>query len=209
MKRNRSSQNSKPKKIFIVLCEGEKTEPKYFSGIFRSKLSNRESYTFKIYKPTDHSPLGLVHAAKKEKTDALRSGISAKDIITWAVFDRDQHAKIPEAHNMARDNNIFIAFSSICFEFWILLHYSSTTRPFSSCVEVEEFIRQNHDANYNSIDNLYEHLKDRIGSAITNAKAVRDSHSRDLENGKKTYELNPYTDVDYLVTVLLNLPIAT
>lgn len=41
----------------------------------------------------------------------------------WCVFDIDEHLKIPDARQQARDNGISLVVSNPCFDLWILLHY--------------------------------------------------------------------------------------
>jgi len=55
--------------------------------------------------------------AKRERDDNL-----AYDSV-WCVFDRDDHPHIPDAQQMARDNDIQLSISNPCFELWLLLHF--------------------------------------------------------------------------------------
>lgn len=41
----------------------------------------------------------------------------------WCVFDIDEHPRVGEAMEMARDNDICLAISNPCFELWLLLHF--------------------------------------------------------------------------------------
>jgi hypothetical protein len=62
------------------------------------------------------------------KTEATDEARAAKDENllydeVWCVFDCDEHPRIPEAMQHARDNGIHVAFSNPCFELWLLLHF--------------------------------------------------------------------------------------
>src|SRR5690606_41139889 len=41
----------------------------------------------------------------------------------WCVFDVDEHPRVNDACQMARDNNIQVAVSNPCFELWLLFHF--------------------------------------------------------------------------------------
>lgn len=205
MRKNRKSIRRRPKKIIMILCEGDKTEPFYFNGIFNSNPSNKNNYTLWAYKPKDNSPKGIVRAAKDDKTKAIRDKISEKDFVIWAVFDRNGHEGIPEAFDMAEANEIRIVFSNICFEFWILLHYTRTRRPFSNCNELITYIKRHYDSEFEKRNDHYEHLKQRIHDAICNGEWLNQQVQNDMNTGSKVYELNPYTNAHNLVNFLYNL----
>jgi len=104
------------------------------------------------------------------------------------------------------DNNIKVAFSNICFEFWILLHYERSTKPFQNCNEVIQYIRQNYNEDYLKKNDHHEKLRDKIESAITHNKWLINTHWQfELQNGVPIYNINPYIDVYKLVNLLLNL----
>jgi hypothetical protein len=173
-----------------IVCEGGKTEPNYFNGLLRYsglKLANP------AYKPRDHSPLGIVREAIMQYKNARKLKIPANQIHIWAVFDRDGHAGIPEAFDQLSHFPIGIAFSNICFEFWILLHYQRTSRQFQNCDEVIKFIRDNHDEDYGKANDHFNRLKDRIPAAIESAKWLTDTHW--AFDDRQIWERNPYTDV--------------
>ncbi len=192
----------KARKFIRILCEGAKTEPNYFRGIIKVN----QIQGARIVKPKDNSPIGVVKAAKKEMEIAKKARIPKKDVEVWAVFDKDQHANLANAIKMAKDNDIKVAFSNICFEFWILLHFEKSTKPFRTCDEVIKYIRQNYDQEYSKKNDHFERLKDKIEFAIHNNHWLIEKHWKfELQNGKPFYEINPYTNVYSLVEFLLEL----
>lgn len=205
MRKTRNTKIRKPKKIIRILCEGDKSETNYFVGLFSSNPQNRQQYIFRAYKPKDNSPKGIVNAAKEEKRRAIEDKISPKDLFIWAVFDKDKHENIPEAYDIARANGINIAFSSICFEFWILLHYTKTMRAFRNCEELIRYIKNSHHPGYEKCSDHFQQLKTRIKNAVKNGEWIQKQVRVDLERGKRIYDLNPYTNVHELVSFLLNL----
>lgn len=148
----------------LIICEGEKTEPHYFNGFL-------DEYDF----PGNLAEVRVVHTRKNTLrelvTCAKRLRESERDQM-WVVADRDGYTKHAEAFNKARDNNINIAFSSISFEFWILLHYEYTTRPFAKADDIISHLRRRH-LEYEKRDRrLYSRIKDKTADAIRRAERV-------------------------------------
>jgi len=146
-----------------LVCEGDKTESNYFIGYLR-ELGLRQPGI--AYKPKDNSPCGIAREAKLKYQEALRLKIPRDKIFVAAVFDHDDHAGVSDAFEMLRESPIMVAFSNICFEFWILLHFERATRPFSNCEEVIGFIHKSHDPNYGKSNDHYTRLREKIPTAI-------------------------------------------
>jgi len=92
------------RETFLIICEGEKTEPNYFRS-FRLTSSQVEDEIFGIGDNT----VSLVEKTIKYKEEAARYGIKFDQI--WCVFDK---------------HKIKIAYSNECFELWYLLHFHYT-----------------------------------------------------------------------------------
>jgi hypothetical protein len=193
------------KKRILILCEGEKTEIFYFKGFKRDEHFRRKfsAVSIEVYHPTDHSPLGLVKEAIQQKNAAIRERNPFDHI--WVVFDKDGHSNIPDTFSLARSKKINIAFSNICFEYWILLHYETTTKSFENCDKIIEYIKKYHFANYEKTKDIFEKLKSSMSIAIANNKAVLKICQSELNRGEKPYQLGAYTDVYILVEKLLGL----
>lgn len=131
----------------LILTEGDKTEKNYFESFKRNDKFKRNlsGVDIKVYKPKDHSPLGLVEEAKKKIKETDKKHKDTYDQV-WIVFDRVGHTGIPDAIQKVRDFNkksstkIFIGFSNICFEYWILLHFDATSRPITTVYKLVEMI---------------------------------------------------------------------
>lgn len=114
-----------------IFCEGKNTEPEFIDDFRKTHGNNLVEL---IIEPAAGAPLTLVTKAR-DKIRALRKHASKstdplnKLYEVWAVFDRDEHANIAEAFDMARANNIFIGYSNPCFELWPYLHFKEHTAP--------------------------------------------------------------------------------
>lgn len=207
MSRNRArvSRQIQPPRQILILTEGE-TEEIYLKS-YKSDDENRRRLSgvgIEIYKPKDHSPLGLLAEAKKRIKEAKRDKMPYEKV--WIVFDRDGHANIPATfHEKQAVNEIEIAFSVVCFEYWVLLHFEKTTRLFSDCDSIGSYIRQKYFPEYEKSRNNYHNLKDKINLAIENATWTTKQNQNDLNDGLKPYQLHAYTNVHELISFLKDL----
>ena len=113
----------KLKRTIFIACEGTHTERIYFEAI-GEETAVAEDFAVTVYPdettedPTTHA-LGLVQLAQ--------SKIEEFDEVL-AVFDKDgytQHAQTFAAANTPiKGKTVNIAFSSIAFEPWVLLHFT-------------------------------------------------------------------------------------
>jgi hypothetical protein len=196
----------------LILVEGIETEVKYFNAFRKSDKYRRslEAVIIDIYKPKNHSPKGIAEEAKKKIKDGTKEKYPYQEV--WLVFDKDGHARVSETFNeiQAHNNNhkikIYIAFSNICFEYWILLHFEQTSKAFNRCDKnkdhepnVIDYIRKTHDATYDkSTYNFLYLIENKLETAIKNAILLEKRNETELINSQK-YEINPYTDVHCLV----------
>lgn len=114
-----------PRKRILIFCEGTLTEPQYFDD-FRREEHN--ALVDVIIDGEGGSPKTLVERAAVQK--GIRKGRKrfADDNLkydeVWCVYDVDQHPKLADAYQQARDNGIELAISNPCFELWLLLHFA-------------------------------------------------------------------------------------
>lgn len=191
-------------KRILILCEDKKSSKLYFDSFKKDEKLKRNlaSVSIEVIHPKDHSPVGLVKAAKEKKKKAKRDRNPYDEI--WVVLDKDYHANIGHAYNMAHDNGINMALSSICFEYWVLLHFERTNKAFRKCDDVISYIRRKHFPDYLKSENSYADLRDKIEIAIKNGKWIVKQNENDIDRGSKIYEISAYTDVHLLVEKLIN-----
>jgi hypothetical protein len=190
----------------LILCEGE-TEENYFKGLITQEKHRRkfQSINVDIYKPKDHSPVGLVNHAKEKIRDAKREK-NPFDFV-WVLFDKDGHAKIPDAFEIARSTNpkIEIAFAIPCFEYFVLLHFEKTTKPFVKCDDVISYIKSKSLPDYEKATNIFNVLLPYMTTGIENSKWLIDQNRIDTDSGKKVYELSAHSNIHELVEYLFSL----
>ena len=123
-----------PKSRFVVFCEGQNTEPRYFFAIRRAF----EGAVLEV-RPGIGVPLTVASMAVEHlKTNGSgrrrrrgRSAFEARDEV-WAVFDRDQHPNFDAAVRICEQNGVHIGLSNPCFELWLVLHHQDHNRPEST-----------------------------------------------------------------------------
>ena len=97
---------------FLIVCEGEKTEPNYFKS-FPKKIGK---YVYNI----EFEGGGISTLKVVEKAIELRNDSKQKYDRVWAVFDRDSFNanSFNSAILKAKANNIGCAWSNEAFELW-------------------------------------------------------------------------------------------
>lgn len=249
-------------KTILIVCEGEGSEPGYFSYLKGNLRKENVNIPITIRpKPKDEEK-------KEEETLTLREGgkrrflrETAKDLDlvdienkyiaqptryvreaqmgledgtyseVWAVFDKDGHPNHEEAFNLASKNisgkKVNIAFTSIAFEYWILLHFEFNDTAFvkSMCRQGKEYyycgqISHKDDCRgakcvcgrivttgyltYKDgkksfdVNHYHPNVYDAIGRAVLLRKSYHGI-------AKPIYEFNPYTSMDKLVFRLIHL----
>lgn len=154
----------------------------------------------------------------------------------WAVFDKDGHPNHKEAFALAQkkynEKQVNIAFTSIAFEYWILLHFENNNISYA-----KSMCRINlpHDKKEYLYCGTKKHVNDCKGTNCVCGRIVEQGFLK-YENNKKSfdynkfynreklaieraiqlrhsyqnnpnpiYELNPYTNIDRLVFKLRHL----
>jgi hypothetical protein len=190
----------KVKTTIHIVCEGKNTEPNYFRSIKESIEDEDEDYSYEInvYDSEKADAIGLV----KEALTYLGEFSEV-----WAVFDKDGYTKHKEAFKLANSEGVNIAFSSIAFEHWVLLHFTKSKTAYTKSKSVIDYLIIKDffpDYNKSSSINIYSTLKDKTREAIINAAWLRNEQEQALQT-QAIYDINPYTDVDVFVKKLLQI----
>ncbi|MCX8062245.1 MAG: RloB family protein [Anaerolineales bacterium] len=174
---------------FLIVCEGEQTEPNYFRCF-------RVNADIEIV-GTGCNTLGILECAKQRRREARRRDLEYDQV--WLVFDRNG---FPEQDylitiHLARQENINVAYSNEAFEIWFILHFSylDTAVPRSQYAD----ILTRHLGSYQKNQpDLYEKLLSCQDQAIKNADKLLNSYLPDHNPAKD----NPCTTVHLLVQEL-------
>ncbi|MCL1939880.1 MAG: RloB family protein [Desulfovibrionaceae bacterium] len=179
-----------PRKKFLLVCEGEKTEPLYFESF---KRICRNPIALEVLKGKG-TPLSVVETAIQYKTEEFDE--------VWAIFDRDSFDKdkLHTAFDKARDAGINIAFTNEAFELWFILHYKYIDTGMSRSAYQEELlplIRKRYEKND---DAMFGILRPRLCQAMQYASRLGKGISL---WSHEAIDKNPFTGVHHLVYALL------
>ena len=190
-----------PYDVVLIVCEGAKTEPNYFTELKNAfRLSNANVRIC----GRGSDPLSVVDFA----IETFRREPEFDRV--YCVFDRDRHTTYSAAIDkvkrtrLGKGSKIFAIPSVPCFEFWLLLHFTYTTKPFdapagdSVCAGVIKELKKHLPAYRKGQQNIFYKMQDRLDSTITNTRRVEQFHQTSGTD-------NPSTCVHSLVEYLRDL----
>jgi len=187
-----------PYDVILIVCEGAKTEPNYFTELKKAfRLSNANV----MICGRGSDPLSVVNFAietfsREPEFDRI-----------CCVFDRDRHTTYNAAldrvrrRRLGKGSKIFAIPSVPCFEFWLLLHFTYTTKPFdapfsdSICLRVIEELKKHLPAYQKGDQDIFNKIQDKLDKAITNACRVEQFHQTSGTDNPSTLV---YSMVEYL-----------
>lgn len=199
----RRGASKSPAPLYLIICEGKKTEPQYFNELRNSERIS--SITVKVCGECDSAPISVVEYAVNLYEELKAEGSHIEKV--YCVFDKDNHESYYKAcaaiEGYAKKQIPIEAIKSIpCFEYWLVLHFEKCRSPYqgtgkgSIANQVSRHLRTYIKKYEKGVDGLYNFLKDKQEFALANAKAAQ----TDVEH---TGEENPSTQVHILVGELL------
>ena len=202
--KGRSIEFRERRVYFLIICEGEKTEPNYFISLKKDLPINTLVVADMTIEGTGKNTESLIDFILK-----YRKNLIQKFDRIWAVFDRDSFTKkqFNNAIVQAKANGINCAWSNEAFELWFLLHFQFVNsgiprQDYQSFLEREikrvsqkEYSYKKNDINTYSILKEYGDQK----QAIDWAKNLKVSY-----NDSRHAEHNPCTLVYLLIEELFN-----
>ena len=165
-KRKRETRPQTP--LILVVCEDKNIEPAYFN-----KLKKVYSNILEKKGNTKTDPIKIVKRAKKERKKLLENGGLSPHSETWCVFDVDTNTQkqIYDALKLAKENNINIALSNPCIEFWFLCHYVESSRKYTSKTVLAALKKQNNCSTYSKNMQTFSQINDFL-NYVSNKKNI-------------------------------------
>lgn len=199
----RKAKRSSYDKVLIV-CEGEKTEPNYFNECIRFYRLNTANV--EIDGTCGSSPKSVYERAINLWDVEARRGDPFDRV--YCVFDRDTHISYDETIKRISEHtprNTFYATASVpCFEYWILLHFQYSTKPYSpggSLSVAGKVLKE-----LKKVMPEYEKGSSNVFSSLSSQiEFAKDNATRSLKYAQKNHTDNPSTYVHELVDYLQNL----
>ena len=140
--RTRKEKHDKKRKVatrkvhlnYLIVCEGERTEPNYFNAL----VGGRNSQVLSVEVLGEgQSTCRLVHTAIEERDKSM---IEYDRV--WVVFDKDDFTDFNEAIALAQSNDICSAWSNEAFELWYYLHFQYLDTPISRSQYIDALERE-------------------------------------------------------------------
>lgn len=170
------------RKVFLIVCEGAKTEPTYFEGFRLPK---------NVVDIRGHGANTGTIVAEARRLSELEEYDQV-----WCVFDRDSFTKhaVNSAIARAEGYGFKVAFSNEAFELWYVLHFcylDTKLNRHQYCAALSAHLGRKYAKN--SADMFLE-LLPRQTTAIKNAKRLE----REIKHPSWA-DRHPYTGVHLLV----------
>jgi hypothetical protein len=185
--RRRAVEELEQRKRFLVVCEGENTEPNYFRAF------PVEGRVVEV-KGAAGNTISVVDTARALSTEKHYDRV-------WCVFDKDSFPddRFMGAITRARALGFSVAYSNEAFELWYLLHFDFITAGVSRH-EYARMLAERMGAPYskNSLE-MYVQLRPRLATAIRNARKLLAGYEP-----CRPHVDNPSTTVHLLVQELVD-----
>lgn len=201
--RRRRARRAPYEKVLIV-CEGKKTEPYYFKEcvqFYKLNMANVE-----VDGDCGSSPKSVLQRAIELWSEANQKDDPYDRV--YCVFDKDDHTTYDETIRKISEyepRGIFYAVVSVpCFEYWLLLHFKYTTKPYvargnrSVGVEVLRALKEEIPGYKKGDKNIFRALFEQIECAKANA-------AKSLQHAQDRCDDNPSTNVHELIDYLEKL----
>ena len=194
----------------LIVSEGSKTEPNYFSEIcaaYRLPTANVEVRSSEL----GTAPIQVVQYAKElfEHGDRHKRIQRRAFEQVYAVFDRDDHHSYTEALRLAEsldgklknDAKQFVRFEAIAsvpsFELWLLLHYEDIQASVHRD-DVMRRLKQYIPAYEKGASAIFANTRESLAVATQRAEALANKFSADTAP-------EPYTSIVRIVKLLTTL----
>jgi len=186
-------------RLFII-CEGRETEPLYFELAWKERQKRNQLEPAIVVKPGK---------AKTYPTAVVERAIAIKESSDWDeeldqiwdVFDTEQagtHPDLKRVIHLAGENQVNLAISNPAVEYWFLLHFENTNRPFQNADQLCDALRR-YIPGYSKSKPVYLLIRDQLETALLRAKVFREP------SGQKWQDMpNPSTGIDHLVLKIFN-----
>lgn len=193
---------------FLIVTEGERTEPLYFKGmqkLIKEKIGGiidvKELPVIKIHGE------GCSTGRLIEVTDQIVKDAKIMYQNIWVVFDKDDFKDFDQAIKNGQNKGYKIAWSNQAFEYWLYLHFNysdSALHRHQWNDKLDELFCQynlgdgKYRKNYEDIYNMLNHY----GGVETAIKNARRRMAEFDKNGYRPSEYDPGTMVYKLVEEL-------
>ena len=155
---------------FLIVCEGEKTEPNYFRKF-------RVPSNVITVQRTGYNTDSLIREAIRLRDEAKETADAYDQV--WCVFDRDSFPQenCSRAFQLAKKEDVNVAFSNEAFEIWYLMHFAYHDAALSRTQYGDKLTKELKRPYAKNSETIYDELYARQPDATTQrqspASAIR------------------------------------
>lgn len=191
------------KQTFLIICEGENTEPEYFKSF---PVNTAEVKSF---------GLGSSRTALVKMAIDIIKDENDKDTENWVVFDldiqKDNEIRLKEdyekAIELAESKNIKVAVANDAFELWFLLHYQYLANKWTRH-EYYQKLSELWQCNYEKEGKKLAFCKTIYRKLLDDERASQEEAIKradrlfETQKGFRLANRNPFTTIHHLVRTL-------
>ncbi|MHB1560820.1 MAG: RloB family protein [Isosphaeraceae bacterium] len=187
-------------KRFLIVCEDTKSAIAYFKAL-KKHLKLTATSVIVAHSDNRTQPIQVVEEAfaRKKEAASRRSGTEPFDHV-WCVIDGDYGDKIPPARAKAKARRIELAISTMCFEYWVLLHFEKCDQSTINCDGVVDNLRSRHLPNYEKGNCDFRQIVKAVEIACKRAETLR---KPGIERGELPEAQNPCSELYRLINLIL------
>jgi hypothetical protein len=196
----RSGVRELPKR-FLIVCEDNKSAPHYFEAL--KKHFNLSAASIQVAGSGGNTqPLQVVEQAVERKARAADpdSGTEPFDHV-WCVIDGDFGNKINNARAKAKAKRVELAVSTMCFEYWVLLHFEENDTSTVDCDATVRSLKRKYLPKYQKGACDFRDIVESVHDACKRAEKLR---KPGILRGDLPEAQNPCSEVYKLVNAILD-----
>lgn len=194
-----------PRRYYLIVCEGQETEPNYFRALCR-ELPKEMAQLITIT-GEGRNTLSLLEKAEQYVEERRKTNLPPYYHI-WLVFDRDSFEPSDFDNTIKsiekkykKTERWHSAWSNEAFELWYVLHFQKATGGSLARSQYGAILNEKLHIEYKKNDNdMFERLKPYMCDAIKNAEQAL---KKQKAENKPYHEQNPATTVHLLIKDLL------
>jgi RloB-like protein len=190
---------------FLIVCEDGKSAPNYFRAL-REHLNLTATSIEVAGSGGRTQPVQVVARAIELKNAASSddSGTLPFDQ-TWCVIDGDYGDAINNARKSANANDIKLAITTKCFEYWVLLHFIESDTATMDCDGLVHSLKHPHIPDYEKGTCQFHDVVPHVHEAAERAERLRRPGiaRRELPENQ-----NPCSEVYKLIKAIFGTPYA-
>jgi hypothetical protein len=193
-------------KRILIIVEGL-SEYRYAEALKRSLPKDKQrAISVELPKPSnENGALQLLSRAEKMIKKAKRENNPYDSV--WIFFDHDNQPNLDLFFQKLNKSAVKIAYSSICFEHWFILHFEDNRQPYANAslaIERLNKLWKNHfNQNYHKTRiNHFEVLRNQRSLAISRANAIKLQAEK---NETPMVDRNPFFTIQELIQYFNNI----